>query len=200
VSAAARTALAEALQRDYPDSAGFVRDPQTVLTLYELPLLGDATIYRVYAYGAHHPIAFMVGLAGGVAFPLTGKPDNFSALARAAAVAIETAAAARDYACAWLVTTRPPGRRFVIVAALDDIEFLPNPDAEDRARIAAFKREFGARLAPPIAVATNDAFRVTLYAVRERALELHMLTVRPDGSIDDVIETLTDTAPVLEGG
>jgi hypothetical protein len=115
-------------------------------------------------------------------------------------VAIETAAEARDYACAWLETTRPAGRRFAIVAALDELEFVPNPDADDRARIAAFKRELGALLAPPIAVATNDAFRVTLYAVRDRALEVHTLTVRPDGSIDDVIDTLTDTAPLVEGG
>jgi hypothetical protein len=195
-----RTALSAALLPDNPDSAGLVRDPRTVLTPYVLPLLGDATIYRVYAYGPNHPISFMVGLSNGVALPLTGKPDNFVALARLAGVAIANADTACAYARAWLGTTRPARPLLYIVAALDDVHFVPHPNDEERARIAAFERNYGARLAPPVATAARDAFLVTLYAVRDRALELHTLTVQPDGGIDDVLETLTDAAPLVEGG
>jgi hypothetical protein len=194
--------LAAALDAHYPDIADYLRAPTTTLVHVSLPSLfpTTATLYRIYYSNPYHPIVFMVGLVDGVAFPLTGHPERFAAFAHAAGVAIETAEAACDYARAFLETTRPAGRRFVVVSALDDLAFLPHPDDDDRASIAAFKRDFGELLRPPVAVADGAGFCVTLLTICDQVLQRQTLTVARNGGVDAVVATLAEQLPLVEGG
>jgi hypothetical protein len=204
VRAAQGAELAKALGACYPGLSEYLGAPNTTLHSVPLPALfpPSAQLYRVYHPTPYHPIVFMVGLTGGVAYPLTGHPERFIEMAQAAGVAVDSADTALAYVRAWLETTRPARQLFYLVSALDELEFVLNPTDEERAEIATFERDYGKLLRPPQANADSSGttFTVTLFAVRDRALERHTLTVARDGGANAAVETLAERLPLVEGG
>jgi hypothetical protein len=54
-------------------------------------------------------------------------------------------------------------------------------------------------VAPPAVESAEDGFTVTVYAVREQALERHVLEVRLDGGIEDTRTVLEHELPLVYG-
>jgi hypothetical protein len=198
--AALRDVLAAALEPSAPVSADVLRAPETTLERYALAPLRRYALWQVYYPGDMHAVVFFVAYApDGPVMSLTGQPDAFVELARADGLSIGDPASAVAYARAYLETTRSMAELFYLVASVDDVMFLPAPSDEERARIAAFRATYAEVIQPPSAAPDGPPFTVTIYAIREQALERHTLTVARDGAIADDVTTLATDAPTVYG-
>jgi hypothetical protein len=54
-------------------------------------------------------------------------------------------------------------------------------------------------IVPPAAEATASGYAVTVYAVREQALERHVVTVRRNGEVQSDITILEQGLPLVYG-
>ena len=196
--AALRHELAEALTPSSPLSADVVRDPDATLEIYPLSVLRRFAIYRVSYLGPYHAAVFYLGYThGGPLFWLTGHPSAFMDMAQADGVVLSDAPKAAEYAGAFLETAHDRTELFYILASVDDIAFLPSPRDDEHARIAACRAQYGGVVRPPSVCSAGPPFTVTLYAMREQALERHTLTVQQNGALDDAIDVIATGLPTV---
>ena len=192
--------LSKALKRVDPEYARVVLDSMTNVETYDAPFLTYHRIYRVEEVGPHHSKLFYVGFAPGErAYLLTGAPDQYVRLAHADRVDLATPKAAEEYAAAYLEVTRSMSELFYVVHSIDDVMIRPNLDDEDAAAATAFAERYAAIITSPSAKATNAGYEVTVYAVREQALEQHNVTVAKDGALREEIVILEDDLPLVYG-
>jgi hypothetical protein len=84
-----------------------------------------------------------------------------------------------------------------IVATIDDLRFLPPSDDERASAVAACRTMWESVIAAPQATEDGPPFTVTVYVVREQALERHSITVAEDATITSHIERLADRLPLV---
>ena len=192
--------LSTALQGVNPEAAALANDARTTITAYPAPFLRRYAIYSVLHKNPHHPVMFFVAYATGQsAYLLTDAPDDFIHMARADGVSIDSPETAADYADAYLDTTRSMDKLFYRIGTAAEVRFRPELDDEETHAKDEFLRQYESVIKPSEAVATTSGFDVTVYAIREQALERHVLSVTRDGQTNDVETVLAEDLPLVYG-
>lgn len=192
--------LSKALQSVNPEVAALTNDARTTITAYPAPFLRRYAIYSVLHKNPHHPVMFFVAYAPGrSAYLLTDAPDDFVQMARADGVRIDTPETAVAYANAYIDTTRGMDKLFYRIGAAAEARFRPELDDEETRAKEEFLRQYESALKPSNAVAATSGFDVTVYAIREQALERHVLSVAHDGQTSDEVTVLAEDLPLVYG-
>jgi hypothetical protein len=195
-----RSALATALADTEPEVTRWLDDPATTLQPYPAPFLARFAIGLVLYHTPYHVLGLYVAHAPGApAYILSDEPQNFVAAALADPVNLETAEHAQAYATAYLETTRPSDELLYVVGSVDALRFVTIPNEAEQQHITALKQKYATVITPPAARRAGDAWQVTVFAVRQQALERHVLRVTPFGSIEMKSEILEGGLPVVFG-
>jgi hypothetical protein len=195
-----QTQLAEALGPVDETYAELAADTATQVEIYPAPFLTRYEIYRVEHRNPSKPIVFYVGYAPGEqAYVLTGTPAELIDLVRVDGVRIDSPDAAEAYAVTFLETTRSMSELFYVIESTDDVQFRPNLSPDQEQAKAAFVEEYGPVIEPANAAPVDDGYLVTVYAVRDQALERHAVSVGPDGAVTDEATTLERDLPLVYG-
>lgn len=200
VDDAAREALAAALVEDSEEHAGLVLSDKSDVALVPQTVFQRHRIFEV-TYRAAHPIRFYVGWAEGEpARILTGAPESFVALAYAERLALDSAEAAAAYAALYFETTHSRRAPEYLVRSVDDLKFLPEPNARERAAQARARAHFAPVITPPTARPANGSGWVaTLYVVRQQELRRLTLTISHSGEVKSSATTLARNLPLAYG-
>jgi hypothetical protein len=195
-----RARLSAALAGTDPYRARLAADAETDVEAVPAPFLRRHGIYRVTHFSETGPVMFYAGFAPGApALVLTARPESFVRMAREDGVAIGAPAEAAAYAAVFLEVTRDLGELFYLVRSVREVGFRPGLDGGEAEARDRFLREMESAVTPPEAVAAENGFRVTAYAVREQAVERHTLDVRPDGEIRDSSAVVAAGLPLVYG-
>jgi hypothetical protein len=195
-----QTQLAEALRPVEETYAELAADTATQVEIYPAPFLTRYEIYRVEHRNPSKPVVFYVGYAPGEqVYVLTGAPAELIALARVDGARIDSPDSAEAYTITFLETTRSMSELFYVVESTDDVQFRPNLSPEQEQAKAAFVEEYGPVIQPASAAPADYGYLVTVYAVRDQALERHAVSVGPDGTVTDEITILERDLPLVYG-
>lgn len=194
---AVRTTIANGL-----NGIGATREAQLVkaggsrLTQVKAPLGDTWRIYQVDYRQASHPVRFHVATGGNEAMLLTADPEAFDDAMTAANVTIADPADATRLAQVYVETTRSMSVSTYVVSSVRDIRFRPKLTEALAARRDAIVREFGDRIQPPRATSAEGGFDVTVFVVKDKALEERSVTVSDRGAITEKTDTLAPDLPV----
>jgi len=192
--------LSKALRSVDKKYAELVEDEMTEVEVYPASFLTQYQIYRVEHFSPYKPMLFYVGYAPrGQAYLLTGMPENYINLGQADGVMLETPKEAASYATTYLEVTRLMSDLFYQVGSMVEIEFRPNLSQEEEQVKEAFVTQYSSVIKPPQTEVTGDGYRVTVYAVREQALERHDMLVSREGTIQDDVVILEQDLPLVYG-
>jgi hypothetical protein len=192
--------LSRALRGIDRDYAALVKDKMTRVVEYEAPFLNDYRIYRVRHLAPHRPIVFYVGFVPRKrAYFLTGEPENMTKMAKADHVVIDSPETAALFASTFLEVTRSQAKLIYQVDSVDDLKFRPNLDDEQQRVKEAIEAQYRTVLSPPAAEPADGDYVVTLYAVRDQALERHSLRVGRRGEIAVDVSVLETGLPLVYG-
>ena len=195
---AERQGLAEALRAAAPAYAGWLSQPETSLERYPAPFFPRLAIYKVIYHSSHHPLGFYAAWAPGLpAYLLSDEPQNFVAAALADGVSLDSAEAALAYARAYLDTTRAADELFYVLDSAEAVRFYPEMGEEEQQRADRFRATYAHIIAPPSAAPAGTGWRVTLYAMRQQALERLTLRLTPFGAVDITGQILEAGLPVV---
>ncbi|HEX2514754.1 MAG TPA: hypothetical protein VH257_08620 [Chloroflexota bacterium] len=198
MSADDRAALAGAFPATHAYYAGLVRDPLTEVERYPAPFFERAAVFRIVHRHPFHP-AILYAAAGpdGTAVLLTDDPAAFAALARAAGAVIASPADALAYALAYLELTGPRAELRYVIRTAGEARFVPRPRPAEQARIDQFLATYAPLVHPPRVSDAEDGFLVTLYAVRQRELQRHVLRVSPGGALAHQVDVCERGLPLV---
>lgn len=192
--------LSAALRRIDSHFGDLVVDDMTELRTLAAPFLSAYRIYHVEHLGPHKPVVFYAGFSpGGRAFLLTGDPREFQKMARADGVALLTPEAAAEYAALYLEATRSMSELFYVVRSVDEVMIRPNLEESGVVAAAAFLERYRGVVVAPTAVAAGGGYRVTAYAIRDQALERHLLVVDRNGGLSAEVTILEEELPLVYG-
>jgi hypothetical protein len=200
-SEAERENLAAALVDQDEDSAGLILADRTEVLEYPQRLFGEHRIYRV-TYEGRHPQRLYVGWGGDgqAAYVLTDAPEKVVALARAEGLRLDTAERAVAYAELVFETTRSRRQLEYLVRSVEDLKFVPEPDARQRAAQERTRERFAAVIRPPAAEPTDaNAWSVALYIVHEQDLRRLTMAIQRDGAIAQSSAVLGRDLPLVWG-
>lgn len=147
-----------------------------------------------------HTLLYLGFGPGRELLPLTGKPENFSRLALADGVSITSLEEAGEFVEAYLQVTAKGGELFYRVDSVDEVMFRPNLEDEEAEQRSAFVDTYRPLIGPALVETAGDGYQVSLYAVREQALERHMITVSRAGEIEHTVMVVEDGLPLVYGG
>jgi hypothetical protein len=168
--------------------------------VYPAPFLQRYQIYRVEYFNPTKPVLFYVGFAPGQpAYLLTGAPENYVRLAQADGLVITSTQVAVAYATTYLEVTRSMAELFYLVQSVQQVEFRPNLIDPELQVKTAFIDKYRSLLKPATAEVTASGYTVTVYAIREQALERHTLTVTKQGDLRDEVTILEQNLPLVYG-
>ena len=192
--------LKKALQSLNKQYADLLTDPMTEITVYDAPFLSRYQIYGVEHFDPYASVFFYVGFAERQrAYILTGTPENYVKMFKADGAVIAAVEPAARYAATYLDVTRSMKKLFYLVRSVDEVKFRPNLSGDEAQARAAFIDQYRPVITPPSATLTSQGYQVTLYAVREQALERHTLTVKKKGEIQDQLTVLAQSLPLVYG-
>lgn len=166
------------------------------LTRVEAPFLRTWAIYRVDYRQSPHPVQLHVATGGGRVELLTGVPEAFGRVTAADGTAVGGAAGAVALARAYVETTRPGGVLTYVVGRVEDIEFRPGITGAAAERRDEILAEYRPRIKEPAAEASGKGFTVTVYVVKDKALQRHDIGVTAKGAVEDRVKTLVPDLPV----
>lgn len=197
--ASARPGLAAALAESAPEFAHWLADPATTVAAYPAPFLRRFGIYRLVYPTPYHAVGVYLAWApDGPAYVLTGEPANFVAAALADGVSLDTAEQAQAYVRAYLDTTGASGELVSVVDSVAAVRFYSNPDPAEQQRLAAFQTRYAGHIRPPAVERDGAAgWVVTLFVVRQQALERTVARLAPFGALDLRTEVLAGGLPVV---
>jgi hypothetical protein len=136
------------------------------------------------------------GSADGRVKHLAGEPDAFAAMVSAAGVDVVDPSTATAVAQLQVDAVRTFQRYAYRVERVDDIGWVPQPDAAEQAARRRLTRTYRSTIAPPAAREVPDGWRLTLWTVDDRALVEHTITVTRAGRVLDVTRTVEPRLPV----
>ncbi len=192
-----RGRLASALQGTSPAYARLVENPQTKLTPVTADWLPGWEILDVVNKTPPHPQRFFVALSDqGRAEVLTGKPDAFSAVLTEAGVQIDSSERAAEVAATFLDVTRDFKVFAYRVDSVDDITWLPRPNADEQTRRDALLKDYDSLVKPPQVDESGDGWQVTVWMVQGRDLVTHDVGLASGTAVTDSAETVEKDIPV----
>lgn len=124
---------------------------------------------------------------------LSGSPERWQEITAGADV--QDATAAEQVATAWYDATRRQDELWYRAGSVDDIDWQPIIDEREVERL---KGEYADVLTAPAATPEGDGWKVTVWAVEQRDLVRHEVTVGRDGSVRDDPTTVERAMPVSE--
>ncbi len=191
-----RSRLARALEPTDPEAATMVRD-ESRTTLTELPAewLAGWTLIDVLHRAANHPRRMYAALSDrDTVTILTRNPQGFNSVVQGTAG--PTTDQAAEIARTYVDVTRDFSTWSYRVERIEDIEWLPEPDADQvRTRDQVIK-EFAAKITPPRPAAAGDGWSVVLWTVTGTDLVRHTLVVNADGTVDATAIVVEEGIPV----
>jgi hypothetical protein len=195
-----REELSRALKPVDEQYARLAGDGRTEATVVPTMFLRRHRIYRVEYFAPSKPVLFYVGFAQGeLAYLLTARVENYVRMGKADGVTIRSPEVAANFAAVFLEVTRSMSDLFYVVNAVGDLRWRPNLTAgQDQAK-ASFIQHYSSVIQPPSARAQGQSYAVTVYAVREQALERHRLIVRTEGDISDEVKVSEQDLPLVYG-
>jgi hypothetical protein len=195
-----RRELAESLALVDEDWANQVEHPLAEVNEYPTPFLQCYKIVGIeYSLPQKPRLLYVAYAPRRPAHVLTANPEEFSRLAQDDGVEINSDELASKYATVFLDVTRSMTSLFYLVESIEDVEFRPKlTDEEDRERVS-FIQHFRSILSAPAVESTDGGYDVTLYAVRDQAVEQHCVRVERDGVVTETVETLVDGLPLIYG-
>lgn len=193
-----RAAVAAALRANEPGLADLAADPKAAWTAVDAPLLARHKVWRIEFATPAKPVLFFVAVGDdGKAFKLTAAPDAFAEVVRRAGVKVGSGADAVALARLFLETTRPTGRRHLVVESFDALPFLPSPDEAQRKAIDDLRARLGGEVGPVSATATATGWLVTAWQVRESGLDRLRIEVSREGGLVLTRETVAPDLPLV---
>lgn len=192
-----RTRLAAALRDQHSVSADVVARPLTTLAPVDAPWLSGAEIVDVTNSELAHPRRFYAAIgAEGIGFVLTGRPDDFNALAATTTTQVDSAPTAQSVADTYLDSTRDFTKWSYRVAGVDDIEWLPQLTGAQQTERTEIERTYATKITKPTASRAGDDWQLTAWMVDGLRLVRHDLTLSRGGAVTDKITTAYDGLPV----
>lgn len=154
-------------------------------------------ILRVDYFGPTGPVLFFFATnLDDQALMLTGNSDAFARVLSNEGARLENAAQAAEYVRLFFETTRPTNIAFSVIRSVEDIRFLPKPNAAEQAQITELRQRLQGQIHEPCAEPVENGHRVTLYVVQKRDLiELETL-VFPSGAMQIWQKILAENVPV----
>lgn len=194
-------ALAGSAGNEVAYYAAVVADPQTEIERLATAFLNDYQILEIERSTAKkHTLLYLGFKPDRELYPLTGRPENFSQLAEADGVAIQSPEQAGNFVDVYLRVTATDRELFYRVDSVDEVLFRPNLEAEEARQKADFIETYRAVIRPAEVDAAGQGYRVTLYAVREQELERHEIRVGQGGEIGHEVAVLKKGLPLVYGG
>lgn len=191
-----RSALANGLRPSDPTSAKLVDSPQTTLKVVKAPWLPDWQVIDVVSRASTHGQRFYVGLASdGTAVRLTSHLDGFDTMVSEAGVKVDQASTAVDVAAVYPDATRSFQTVSYRVASLDDVKWIPAPDAAERAKRTQIEDSYGDRVSAPRPKQTDAGWQMHVWTVSGQSLIDHDLTVAADAKVTDKPTTVVSDLP-----
>ena len=192
-----RARLADALRPVDPQSADLVAEPVSTLSVVPTDWLPGWQVVDVQNARLAHPRRFFAGLSpdGTVAY-LTGHPEAFDAMVRAAGVRVDDAGTAGRLVAAHLDSTRAFRTYFYRVASTADIAWLPDPTADQRRARHRLERAYADRVAEPSLRRSGDGWTLHVWMVDGQTLVDHTVTVAADGGVADEARVAERDLPV----
>jgi hypothetical protein len=192
--------VSEALRGVDANLARMAGDDMATVTVHPVSFLKRYSVCFVEYLTPSRPVGFFVGYAPGLpALRLTAAPSNFALMARAEALEVNSPDLAAEYATAYLEITRSMSHVFYLVRAVEDIQFLPSPSAEEERLARVLAEKYRQVVVPPVARSSLLGHTVTVYAMRQQELERHDLTVGPYGDVRDRAVVLEKNMPTIWG-
>lgn len=166
-------------------------------TLRELPAsaLKGWKVLELTLATPPHPRRAMIGLADdGRAVILMSQPANFATVAEGASVT--SADQAVELAQTYIESTGNLAQPSYAVASIDEVRFLPRPNADQAALIAKTKKEQASAVTPPNATKDGTGWTVVTWWVSAGQLVKHETSIAGDGSVKDAPTVVVDRLPV----
>jgi len=201
VTAAADSALRDAAAEALGAGGSVAHDPWTTFTPYPAPFLSRHGIWALDHESEDSSLWLFLGWAAGErARLLTGRPDEFVAMAHDDGVDLRAPEQAIAYALAYLHTTRPAAPLTTVLRSLDDLPAVPAPDTGERLRLAALARRRGGDFAPAATALPGGGHAVTVHVARDRDLVRARLLLSPAGDVEVAEDTLEADLPLQAAG
>ena len=192
-----RTRLADALRPTDPRNADLVADPVSTLAVVPAEWLPGWQVLDVQNARLAHPRRFFVGLsADGTVQRLTGHPEAFAAMVRAAGVRVADGPTASRLVAVQLDSTRPFRQYAYRVAGTADIDWVPNPTADERRARRQIEQAYGDRITDPTPTRSGDGWALRVWMVDGQTLVEHAATVAADGTVTDQARVAERDLPV----
>lgn len=180
-----RTRLTQAFQSTSPATALLIKDSDSTLNEVKLDGLSGWTLVDVQNQRPPHPRRVAVALSdSGQGKLLSGHPDALNAVLSSNLKELD-AGRAVTAAKIFLDLTRDTTTWSYRVESVEQIKWLPQPDAAQTNRRHQLIAEFKDRVSAPEAVAASGGWALTLWTVRGSDLVQHKIIVGSDGSITD---------------
>jgi hypothetical protein len=177
-----------------PGKGRLAADPAASMMRPGVEVPGGALLVRFDSF-PHPGASFYVGVVGRQVFHLTETPTAFSAMVRESGVRVASEAIAVALARAFVESTRSMREFGRVVDGPRDITWAEPHSREEQQRLADAAGRVQALIRPPVAVATDDGYEVTLYVLRGTAVERRVLTVAHDGEITERGEVVASGLP-----
>lgn len=197
-----RQNLSKALTTTSPALAGLVANPSTTLAPMAWSWLTRWTVYDVQNGSMPRPQRFFAALSdAGEAVVLAGQPRSFAHVLATSQVRVSTAAIATEVARALVDTTRTFTEYSYRVDAVGDVKWKPSLDGAETQAVKDFSATYAAKLTPPQATRSGDAWMVTVWTITGTRLVRHDVTVAADGSaITEQASRVAENLPVPASG
>lgn len=190
-----RDAIISAMQGQSPTIAGLAGNKDTDIRELPVSALKGWKVLELSLMTPPHPRRATIGLADdGRAVILMGQPANFAQVVQGAQVSTDQQAL--EIVQAYLATTGDLAQPSYPVSSFDEVKFLPKPNADQSAQIAATKEKHGSAVTAPSVAKDGNGWTVTTWWLTNRQLVKHEVTVAADGTVKDTPTVVADRLPV----
>lgn len=173
--------------------ADIVLDPSA--SIQELPasFMRRARLFEVEKFRPTRPTLVYIGLAqDGAAFLLNQRPDQFHLMVAHAGAQLDGPADAVELARTFVHVTRPQNRRYLLVASVDELPWMPGLEGDAAKRADEQRHALTKILVPPGASPKTDGWDVDLFVVDGNSLDRLIVHVRKSGRMETECERLFD--------
>lgn len=183
----ARQRIAAGLRQAFPDLARTVEADETSLERVPAPFLRSTRLFIAEKSLPTRPLLIHVGLAdSGRVYLLNERRDAFNQMVKADGAIIADPGHAAELARLFLHLTRPQDRRYLLVATVDALPWMPGSRPDERAAIVR----------PPTVTPRPTGHEVELYVVEDNALKRARVIVSRDGQADAREEVFAADLPL----
>lgn len=190
-----RDAIIASMQGQSPTIAELARNEDA--TVRELPVsaLKGWKVLELSLATPPRPRRATIGLADdGRAVILMGQPASFATVVEGAQVTTDQQAL--ELVQAYVESTGNLAQPSYPVKSFDEVKFLPKPNADQAAQIAAAKKDHGSSVTAPSASKSAAGWTVVSWWATGRQLVKHEVTVAADGTLTDAPTVVADRLPV----